>query len=67
MSAPDTNVDKQAREHKAPLVGIAGVLTFAGALLVALIIWVVSMGGEPEGADVQVDGRTGQASVVETE
>ena len=49
------------------LVGIAGVLTFAGALLVALIIWVVSMGGEPEGADVQVDGRTGQASVVETE
>ena len=65
MSAPDTNVEKQAEKHKGPLTGMAAGLLFAGLLLFGLIIWVVARGGTPEGADVQIDGRTGEEVVVE--
>lgn len=65
MSAPDTNIEKQAKNHKGPLAGIAIGLVFAGILLFGLITWVVSQGGTPEGADVQIDGRTGAAVPVE--
>ncbi|EPX81285.1 hypothetical protein thalar_00735 [Litoreibacter arenae DSM 19593] len=43
------------------------MLMFAGVLLLILIGWLVYQGGEPEGADVQVDGRTGAETVVEPE
>ena len=39
MSSPNTNLEKQQRQHKGPLTGIAGVLVFAGVLLAALIGW----------------------------
>lgn len=64
MSSPDTNLEKQKRRHAAPLRGIIAAVGFAVALLAGLLIWTVSDGGEPEGADTQVDGRTG--TVVET-
>ncbi|WP_281858010.1 hypothetical protein [Litoreibacter halocynthiae] len=67
MSSPNTNLEKQQRQHNGPLTGIAGVLVFAGVLLAALIGWTVYQGGEPQGAEVQIDGRTGDASVVATE
>jgi len=38
MSAPDTNTKRQAKRHKAPLIGIAA------AVAVALIVGVVLMG-----------------------
>lgn len=38
MSAPDTNPKKQAKRHKAPLIGIAAALIFA------FIVGVVLMG-----------------------
>ncbi len=59
MSAPDTNLETQAHRHAGPLTGMRLALTFAGALLLALITWTVFWGGEPTGAEEQIDGRTG--------
>lgn len=36
MSAPETNVEKQTRRHKAPLVGIALAIAFVLGVVVAL-------------------------------
>lgn len=66
MSAPDTNIDKQADNHKGPLTGMKAVLAFVGVLLVAFIVWTVANGNDPQGAAVQIDGRTG-AEVVGAE
>ena len=45
MSAPDTNTDKQAKQHRGPLRGMAGVVIFALILLAALAFFVTSRGG----------------------
>ena len=64
MSAPNTNIEKQAKKHKGPLIGMAAALIWGGVLLSALIVWTVYKGGSPEGAETQIDGRTG--AVVES-
>ena len=59
MSAPDTNTEKQVEKHKAPLGGMA-IAVGAGIILLILLITFVAVGGEePDGANAQVDGRTG--------
>lgn len=58
MSAPTTNIDKQATRHRAPIWGILFAAAF-GALMGAAITWTATSGDDPEGAAVQVDGRTG--------
>lgn len=60
MSAPDTDVEKQGKRHKPSLIGMAVVVAFALALLAALLIFVVDRGGVPEGAETQIDSRTGE-------
>ena len=67
MSSPNTNLEKQKRHHAGPITGMGLGLAFAGALFIALIAWTVFQGGEPEGAEVQIDGRTGEASAVATD
>ena len=67
MSSPNTNIETQKRRHSGPLKGIAGVLILAGVLLAVLIGWTVYQGGEPQGAEVQIDGRTGEPSVAASE
>ena len=59
MSAPKTDLDKQEKRHRGPLRGMAVVVAFALVLLVVLITWISANGNEPEGADTQIDGRTG--------
>lgn len=66
MSAPNTNPDKQARQHRGPLMGMGMMVLWAGVLLVGLIIFISMRGGSPEGADAQVDGRTGDATEAAT-
>lgn len=61
MSAPDTDTEKQARQHRGPLTGMFMAVIFAGLLLVGLVVYLFARGGTPEGAAVQVDGRTGEA------
>ncbi|SDZ37872.1 hypothetical protein SAMN05444004_11252 [Jannaschia faecimaris] len=57
MSAPDTNLEKQAKNHFGPIIGIAAGVVFVGILLIAYLFFIVS----PEenmstGAAVQTDG-----------
>lgn len=58
MSAPNTNLEKQADRHRGPLRGMLGVVLFALVLLAGLAIWAFSTGGTPESQGT-VDGRTG--------
>ena len=59
MSAPDTDPEKQVKRHRPSLIGIAAVVALALVLLFAFVTFVVDRGGVPEGAEEQIDGRTG--------
>lgn len=59
MSAPQTNVEKQEKNHRPPLVGMAAMVVFAIVLLIALVVYISARGNEPEETGATVDGRTG--------
>jgi hypothetical protein len=40
MSAPDTNVEKQAKRHKGPLKGMPGAIILAVVAIIAVFVWV---------------------------
>ena len=66
MSAPDTDTEKQEKAHRAPLrLGIMLPVLFALTLLAVLFVAMFLGGDDPEGAETQVDARTGD--VVEGE
>ena len=65
MSAPDTNVEKQQKQHRPAILGIKAAVAFALTLLAVLIVWTFVQGQEIEPSETQIDGRTGE--VVETE
>ncbi|MFZ5964613.1 hypothetical protein ACOXXX_16830 [Thalassococcus sp. BH17M4-6] len=46
MSAPDTNVKTQEKKHKPSLLGIKGVLVFAGVLLIGFLVWTFAQSDE---------------------
>ncbi|NCO21939.1 MAG: hypothetical protein GW905_08060 [Rhodobacterales bacterium] len=59
MSAPDTDIKTEKKRHKPALIGIAVALGFAAVALVVFLVLTVARGNPPQGADVQIDGRTG--------
>lgn len=59
MSAPNTDVEKQKKQHKPALLGIRAAVIFAAVLLLALITWLAYQGQEPGQPDAYIDGRTG--------
>lgn len=59
MSAPQTDPEKQARRHKPSLLGIAIAVIFGVALITFLTVKVADRGETPDGAEVQIDGATG--------
>ncbi|OWU80487.1 hypothetical protein [Phaeobacter sp. 22II1-1F12B] len=52
MTAPDTNVEKQARNHRGPLWGIMLCFVFVALLTVG---WLVLYGDEEPGGSVGTD------------
>ncbi|MEJ6396716.1 hypothetical protein [Yoonia sp. 208BN28-4] len=48
MSAPQTDVEKQAKRHKGPLAGIMIGLIVAGLLFVGYITWLSYNSDEPD-------------------
>jgi hypothetical protein len=58
MSAPNTNVEKQAKKHSGPLYGIIGGLALAAILLVALLFFVTDS-EEGAAADGSADDGVG--------
>ncbi len=65
MSAPDTNIEKQTKRHIGPLGGIALALVTVGLLYFGYVAFLSANGTPPEGAAVQIDGRTGEAVAAE--
>ncbi len=63
MSAPDTNVEKQAKRHRPALFGLIGAVGLAAILFLVFLAWISLSGDAPEGADVQINGITGEAEV----
>lgn len=59
MSAPDTNLEEQEREHRGPLLGMAAAVIFAFILGGLLGAWLFAMGNDPGSAEERIDGRTG--------
>ena len=60
MSAPKTNLDKQKGRHRGAMTGIITVVVFALLLLGALLVFTSANGNDPEGAETQIDGTTGE-------
>ncbi|WP_341211865.1 DUF2273 domain-containing protein [uncultured Limimaricola sp.] len=48
MSAPNTDVEKQEKQHKGPLVGMAIVAIFGVLLILFLVFIGFGQGNEPE-------------------
>ncbi|GGG65903.1 hypothetical protein GCM10011415_10870 [Salipiger pallidus] len=48
MSAPDTNVKRQEKQHKAPLLGMWVGLGFVALLFVGWLFYVAADGSEEE-------------------
>ncbi|MFO7769917.1 hypothetical protein HAT86_06490 [Roseovarius gahaiensis] len=59
MSAPNTDVEKQEKEHKPALLGIKGAIIVAVLLLLGLITWLAAKGQEPVTPETRIDARTG--------
>lgn len=47
MSAPQTDPEKQKKRHKTPLLGMGGMVIWAGVLLVLLIVFLAFRGNDP--------------------
>ena len=47
MSAPNTDVEKQSKRHKIPLLGMGWSIIWAVVLLVGLILYLTFTGNEP--------------------
>lgn len=62
MSAPDTNIKKQERRHKAPLLGMKGVVVFAALCLIALVFYTV-LQTDDAGTEAVIEGDTPEATV----
>ncbi len=59
MSAPDTNVKSEEKKHKSALLGIKATMVYAAILLTGLVVWTFFQSDGPDGAETQIDGRTG--------
>jgi hypothetical protein len=66
MSAPDTNLKKQEKQHRPSLFGIGFSLLWGTVLLIGLTLWVVYNVNEPDdGVPVDGAGATGNVAVEE--
>ena len=64
MSAPDTNLTTQKRNHRGPLWGIVTTASLALLLLIAFVVWTVDQGNTPGTSEAEIDATTG--AVVDT-
>jgi hypothetical protein len=62
MSAPDGDLERQSKHHRGPLQGMFAVVIFALILLGLLSFWAFGRGGDPEGAEAQVNDATGEVT-----
>jgi len=65
MSAPQDSPERQAKRHKPALGGIALSLVVGGIFAFLIVAWAILGGDDPEGAETQINGVTGEAEVGE--
>ena len=65
MSAPHTDVEKQKKKHRAPLLGMRAVVLWALVLLALLAVYVVFTGNEPAEDEAAIDTEAGAVEAVE--
>ncbi|WP_103333681.1 hypothetical protein [Pseudotabrizicola formosa] len=62
MSAPQTNIEKQKRRHRGPLIGMIVVVLAVGLYYLWWVGYEVSESNPPQGEQTQIDSRTGQTT-----
>jgi hypothetical protein len=60
MSAPQTNIEKQKRWHRGPLVGMAAVIVFVGLMF----LWLTGAFG-PDAPDAPIATKQGGAATAD--
>ncbi|MDO9581825.1 MAG: hypothetical protein Q7J24_01745 [Desulfomicrobium sp.] len=65
MSAPQTNLEKQKRRHRGPLIGMIVVVLAVGLYYLWWVGYEVAESDPPQGSQIQIDGRTGEQVVPE--
>ncbi|UWQ80466.1 hypothetical protein K3725_05540 [Leisingera sp. S132] len=63
MSAPDTNVERQAEKHKPSLLGIGAAVVFALVSLGVFLAMVFDRGGEQDAVEVPATAAEVQAVI----
>ncbi|MGJ8545007.1 MAG: hypothetical protein ACSHWZ_06155 [Sulfitobacter sp.] len=66
MSAPDTNIDRQTRNHKTPLLGIGLAMAFGVLMVVLLGFYVFGHGGEGTADAVTNTDQASEPAAVQT-
>lgn len=66
MSAPQTNIEKQKRRHRGPLVGMIVVVIAVGLGYLWWVGYEVAESDPAQGTQTQIDGRTGEQVIPET-
>ena len=61
MAAPDTNLERQKRWHRWPLIGIGASVAF-GILMMVLWLFGTVSESEPQGERSQIEERSGEQS-----
>ena len=54
MSAPDTNIDTQEKQHKPALLGIMAAMVFGVMMVMLLLFFIIDNGRD----DIATDGAT---------
>ena len=65
MSAPHTDLEKQKKDHKAPLLGMRAVVLWAVILGVLLTIFIVVRGNAPADGEGLDEATSAPAEPVE--
>lgn len=66
MSPPDTNIEKQEKQHKAPLIGMPAAIVIATVLFLAVLLWINLYDPQTE-VDVNVETATPEEPAADTE
>jgi hypothetical protein len=66
MSAPDTNTDKQEKEHRPSLLGIRGAMIFGALMMIGLIGFNMINAGDGDAVS-NADAEGSSSTVVDTD
>lgn len=62
MSAPNTNIERQEKNHKPALLGIKGAMLFGVVMLLVIVFFAVMNGSQPsEETLIGTETENGQA------